>query len=111
MENQPSESIDKELSIPSEVVLADPKFGQPRRIDLLLGVEIYSRLIRPGLIELGTDMPTLQETTFFWIVFGAVRRRLPAAILEISQQKHGRIRYQHWKYFGSQILLTPRYLQ
>jgi len=56
--NQPSESIDEGLSIPSTVVLADPEFGQPESIDLLLGAEVYSRLIRPGLIELGDDKPT-----------------------------------------------------
>ncbi|XP_070854203.1 uncharacterized protein [Drosophila suzukii] len=78
--NQPSESIDEGLSIPSTVVLADPEFGQPGSIDLLLGAEVYSRLIRPGLIGLGDDKPTLQETTLGWIVFGAVRRRVPAAM-------------------------------
>jgi len=62
MENQPSESKDEELSIPSELVLADPKFGQPGRIDLLLGAVVYSRLIRPGNIDLGTDKPTLHIT-------------------------------------------------
>jgi len=44
---QPSQSIDERLSIPSTVVLADPEFGQPGSIDLLLGAEV---LIRPGLI-------------------------------------------------------------
>jgi len=58
-------------------VLADPEFGQPGSIDLLLGAEVYSRLIRPGVIKLGDDKPTLQETALGWIVFGAVRRRVP----------------------------------
>jgi len=44
---QPSETVDEELSTPSTVVLADPEFGQPGSIDLLLGAEVYSRLIRP----------------------------------------------------------------
>jgi len=77
--NLPSESIDEGLSIPSTVVLADPEFGQPGSIDLLLGAEVYSRLIRPGLIDLGDGKPTLQETGLGWIVFGGVRRRVPAA--------------------------------
>jgi len=59
-------------------VLADPKFGQPGRTDLLLGVEVYSRLIRPEFIELGTDKLTLQESNLGGNVFAAVRRRLPA---------------------------------
>jgi len=45
--NQPSESIDEGLGVPSTEVLADPEFGQPGSIDLLLGAEVYSRLIRP----------------------------------------------------------------
>jgi len=52
-------------------VLADPKFGQPGRTDLLLGVEVYSRLIRPGIIELGTDKLTLQESNLGGNVFAA----------------------------------------
>jgi len=51
IKNQPSESVDEGLSIPSTVVLADPEFGQPGSIDLLLEAEVYSRLIIPGLIE------------------------------------------------------------
>jgi len=47
----------------STVILADPEFGQPGSIDLLLKAEVYSRLIRPGLIDLGNDKPTLQETS------------------------------------------------
>jgi len=78
MENQPSESIDEELSILTELVFADPK---------------YTRLIRPRIIDLGTDKATLQETALGWIVFGAVSRR--------SQQNQGRIRYQPCKHFGS----------
>jgi len=66
--NLPTESIDEGLSIPSTVVLADPEFGQPGSIDLLLGAEVYSRLIRPGLIDLGDGKPTLQETGLGWIV-------------------------------------------
>jgi len=78
--NLPSESIDEGLSIPSTVVLADPKFGQPGSIDLLLGAEVYSRLIRPRLIDLGDGKPTLQESSLGWIVFGGVRRRVPEAM-------------------------------
>jgi len=59
-------------------VFADPEFGQPGSIDLLLGAEVYSRLIRHGLINLGDDRTTLQETSLGFIVFAAVRRRVPA---------------------------------
>jgi len=69
--NQPSESIDEGLGVPSTEVLADPEFGQPGSIDLLLGAEVYSRMIRPELIDLQNDKPTLQETSFGCIAFSA----------------------------------------
>ena len=43
---QPSVAIDKEsLGIPSNIVLADPEFNRPQRIDLLIGAERFFELL------------------------------------------------------------------
>ena len=50
--------------------MADSSFHKPGRIDVLLGVDVYSALLKPGLIKL-SDRICLQETDLGWIVSGA----------------------------------------
>jgi len=50
--NQPSVPITTDLNIPEGLPLADPDFRQPGPIDLTLGVEVFSRVIKGELLEL-----------------------------------------------------------
>ncbi|XP_053692622.1 uncharacterized protein LOC128741071 [Sabethes cyaneus] len=61
-----------EWTIPNEIVLADPTFYQPGRIDMILGMEVYYELIQEGLVRLGPHLPVLQKTTLGWVVSGKV---------------------------------------
>ncbi|XP_055633306.1 uncharacterized protein LOC129773687 [Toxorhynchites rutilus septentrionalis] len=56
--------------IPISVVLADPRFFEPSHIDVIIGAEIYHRLLLDGFIELDSNLPILKETVFGWIVSG-----------------------------------------
>ena len=68
---QPSVAIDKEsLGIPSNIVLADPEFNRPQRIDLLIGTESFFELLSIGQIKLGASSPILQKTLLGWTVSG-----------------------------------------
>lgn len=49
--------------------LADKQFHIPSNVDLLLGADFYSRIIRNGLVR-HPNSPVAQNTTFGWIVFG-----------------------------------------
>ncbi|XP_062701379.1 uncharacterized protein LOC134285171 [Aedes albopictus] len=60
------------LEIPSEIVLADPTFGEPGPIDLIIGAEFYFDLLRTGRRKLSDSGPTLQETVFGWVVSGKI---------------------------------------
>ena len=56
------------LNIPITLTLADPTFYKPSQIDLLLGADIYYDNISNGLISLGKNLPTLQNTHLGWIL-------------------------------------------
>ena len=60
----------QELSIPSKMQLADPKFYLPAEIDLLLGADIFWELIQTARVSLGLQKPILQKTHLGWVVAG-----------------------------------------
>lgn len=55
----------------AELPLADPQFYKPDKIDLLLGSDVYSEIIRDGLRKC-KGLPTAQNTEFGWILMGAI---------------------------------------
>ncbi|XP_061728871.1 uncharacterized protein LOC133533829 [Cydia pomonella] len=50
--------------------LADPKYHQPGRVDMLLGVKVYAQILLNGLIKGPPGSPCTQNTSLGWIVFG-----------------------------------------
>ncbi|XP_066260797.1 uncharacterized protein [Euwallacea similis] len=60
------------LNIPTNITLADPEFNRPGPIDLLIGSELFYRLLCVGQISLGPNSPILQKTRFGWVVSGAM---------------------------------------
>lgn len=69
----PHSPIDtQKLEIPPGVNLADPSFHVPSKIDMLIGADLFFDLIVPGLIRLGPNLPTLQNSYLGWIVAGPI---------------------------------------
>jgi hypothetical protein len=67
----PSTFVDtKKWKIPAHIKLADPGFGKPGPIDLLLGAEIFFELLTHEKVNLDGALPPLQGTVFGWIVAG-----------------------------------------
>ncbi|XP_075154313.1 uncharacterized protein LOC142227952 [Haematobia irritans] len=58
--------------IPEGILLADPHFYIPQRIDILIGSEIFFDLLVEGKIILGSGLPSLKNTVFGWVVGGVV---------------------------------------
>ena len=52
------------------ITLADPEFGRPDKIDLLLGVDIYAEVMMHGRRVGMTGSPTAFETSFGWVLAG-----------------------------------------
>ena len=55
--------------------LADPEFLSCRKVDLLLGAEVYSQIILEGLIHGPPRTPVAQATTLGWILTGPITDR------------------------------------
>ena len=55
----------------SDLTLADPSFGQPGRIDLLLGVDVFMDILRNGRRKGSPGSPTAFETDFGWVLGGS----------------------------------------
>nr|CAH7719124.1 unnamed protein product [Callosobruchus chinensis] len=69
----PSVSFDKfALAIPTELHLADPDFNISHKIELLLGADLFWRLLKTGHINLGKHQPILQNTLLGWIISGEI---------------------------------------
>ncbi|KMQ88387.1 hypothetical protein RF55_12140 [Lasius niger] len=52
--------------------LADPQFGSPGSIDLLIGADIYPQIIKEGLGKGSLDAPIAQLTSIGWVISGPV---------------------------------------
>ena len=55
----------------SDLPLADPGFGQPGRIDILLGVDVFVDVLRHGRWMAPPGSPTALETEFGWVLCGS----------------------------------------
>ncbi|XP_048482282.1 uncharacterized protein LOC119693509 [Plutella xylostella] len=54
------------------ITLADPSFNKPGRIDMLLGVEVYAKILKNDVIKGPPGSPIAQNTSLGWILFGNV---------------------------------------
>ena len=54
----------------SDLTLADPDFGVPGRIDLLLGIDVFTQVIRQGRRTGVPGSPSAFETMFGWVLAG-----------------------------------------
>lgn len=52
--------------------LADPQYFIAGKVDMLLGVEVYTEIIKNNLIKGPPGSPSAQETSLGWILFGNV---------------------------------------
>ncbi|XP_045497496.1 uncharacterized protein LOC123695635 [Colias croceus] len=64
----PAKKISLQMEIET-IDLADPTYGTPGSIDLLLGVEVFTRIIEDGIIRLHNGLVT-QKTSLGWILSG-----------------------------------------
>ena len=75
-----------ELGIPSmsKLPLADPQFYEPERVDLLLGAEVYGKLLRPGLKHFPPRNLIAQDTHLGWILSGSIEQSPPGRAESLS---------------------------
>ncbi|XP_065088817.1 uncharacterized protein LOC135710230 [Ochlerotatus camptorhynchus] len=73
----PSRAIDiSQWNLPPEVILADPDFASPQRIDMVIGAQLFFSLLQEGQIPVNAGpsehQPILQRTVLGWVVSGPV---------------------------------------
>lgn len=61
------------IKLPSGLKLADVRFYEPGRIDMIIGAELFYNLICTGQRKLGEGQPILQQTRLGWVISGAVK--------------------------------------
>lgn len=68
----PSRQVNTTWSHLQGLTLADPEYGKPEKIDLLLGAEVYSRIMLDGIVSGSEGSPLAQRTRFGWVLTGEV---------------------------------------
>jgi len=63
--------------IPNNIKLADPNFNVSSSIDMLIGAELFWRIICAGQIRQSNNAPILQKTHFVWIISGVAANAKP----------------------------------
>jgi Pao retrotransposon peptidase/Protein of unknown function (DUF1759)/Family of unknown function (DUF5641)/Putative peptidase (DUF1758)/Integrase zinc binding domain len=55
----------------SDIILADPTFKKPGKIDLVIGADNYGKIIQAGLLEFGEGL-IAQDSHLGWIISGPI---------------------------------------
>ncbi|XP_055714979.1 uncharacterized protein LOC129809188 [Phlebotomus papatasi] len=76
----PSRSISATATkhINNNMILADPTFNIPGPIDLILGINLYSRIIKAEIHKYDKDDIIAQETNIGWIILGEAPASTPS---------------------------------
>jgi len=60
------------VAIPKNIKLADPNFNIPATIDMLIGAEVFWKILCAGQIKQSKSQPILQKTHFGWVISGPI---------------------------------------
>ncbi|XP_008180484.1 uncharacterized protein LOC103308595 [Acyrthosiphon pisum] len=61
-----------ELKVPVDIRLADPSFHVPKKVDIILGAEIYFELLTKEQIQTVSRGPIFQGTRLGWVIAGPI---------------------------------------
>ena len=77
------------LEIPKNIFLADPEFHKPSDVDILIGVQLFCKLLCVGQIELKDHPNTLlQKTQLGWIVAGEINSPFTTSNVQCNLTMH-----------------------
>ncbi|KAJ3661368.1 hypothetical protein Zmor_005766 [Zophobas morio] len=54
--------------------LADPEFGTPQQVDVLLGADVYGQIVTSGFKKGRLEEPSALNTVFGWVLIGGIKR-------------------------------------
>ena len=64
-----------------DLPLADPDYGRPGRIDILLGVDVFMEVLCQGRRTWPPGSPSAFETNFGWVLAGNVNSHTPTRVI------------------------------
>ncbi|XP_050540353.1 uncharacterized protein LOC126904993 [Daktulosphaira vitifoliae] len=69
----PSEGIADDIAAKYDnLALADPSFAVPNNVDLLLGADLFARILDGNRVSVGESLPVAFGSVFGWILIGPV---------------------------------------
>ncbi|XP_064292696.1 uncharacterized protein LOC135309931 [Plodia interpunctella] len=74
-----------------KVELADPDYYKPNKIDLLLGAEIYSQVLKDGVKRSPDGSLVAQDTSFGWILSGLINTDTSSNIISHIAVMHSNV--------------------
>lgn len=105
---------DKGVSVPEWVqfenlCLADPNFNSPNKIDMLLGAEVYSQIIREGVLRGPVGPPVAQFTSLGWILSGPMGTTDTANKISVlhAHVNENDVLKSFWELENEPLLSTP----
>lgn len=79
----------EDWKIPCYVTFADPECFQPRKIDMILGSEIFDEVFSfDGKIKLSENHPAIIKTQFGWVVTGKYIQPGTSTQVNVQQLDH-----------------------
>nr|XP_012233615.1 PREDICTED: uncharacterized protein LOC105678681 [Linepithema humile] len=99
------------FQIPSYIKLADPTFHLPGKIDMILGSEIFWKLLCIGQISIGKEKPIFQKTRLGWVVSGTANANLkPEQVVQCHLAQQSMLHNQLEKFWQLEELQTTSHL-
>ena len=84
----------------SNLPLADPSFGEPGKIDVLLGIDVFSEVLLHGQRSGSPGTPTAFETVFGWVLGGKTdcnQFATQVATLHVMAESGNDILHKFWE--------------
>ena len=94
----------------NDLSLVDPQYGQPGRIDILLGIEIYVQVMRHGRWEGPPGSPLAFQTELGWVLAGNVLNDSDShayVVSHASVQSGDDLLLKFWEIEKSPTTMTP----
>ncbi|XP_018374004.1 PREDICTED: uncharacterized protein LOC108768169 [Trachymyrmex cornetzi] len=81
----PQQSVSiQSLTIPKNIRLADPNFHLSADIDMLIGAEVFWRILCAGQIKHSRSQPIFQKTPFGWVISGCTSNVIAEPISTVN---------------------------
>ncbi|XP_018399184.1 PREDICTED: uncharacterized protein LOC108776927 [Cyphomyrmex costatus] len=108
----PQQSVSiQDLTIPKNIKLADPNFHISAGIDMLIGAEVFWRVICAGQIKNSRSHPIIQKTHFGWVISGSMSNVIarPRSIVNFHASEFDELNQSLKRFWEVEHISNPQY--